>query len=195
MTYHIFSRSETGVGVECPACKRVLKVDNANLRTHGGVAIAENPIVCPCGHSSSLVAAEKSATATPSQALAASLEGDDTFRALRMLAGAGILGLMLLFAGSCVWDQFTGPQRQAEAERLRNERLTAQNLAIQARFESAISRGEVMIGMSMADARKAWGTPNRVNTTTTADTVGEQWVYPRGYLYFERGSLVAIQGQ
>ena len=38
-----------------------------------------------------------------------------------------------------------------------------------------------------------WGRPERIHKTTTASGTDEQWVYPRGYLYFHHGVLTAIQ--
>lgn len=39
----------------------------------------------------------------------------------------------------------------------------------------------------------SWGSPDKVNRTTTAKGTVEQWVYPDGYLYFTNGRLSAIQ--
>lgn len=50
------------------------------------------------------------------------------------------------------------------------------------------------IGMSPEDvAQGRWGKPERINRTTTANGVREQWVYSQGYLYFDNGRLSAIQ--
>lgn len=38
-----------------------------------------------------------------------------------------------------------------------------------------------------------WGNPYDVNKTTTKSGRAEQWVYSKGYLYFENNKLVAIQ--
>lgn len=38
-----------------------------------------------------------------------------------------------------------------------------------------------------------WGKPKSINRTETAYGVREQWVYDRGYLYFEDGYLTSIQ--
>lgn len=53
----------------------------------------------------------------------------------------------------------------------------------------------VSIGMSQADVlASSWGRPEKVNRTTTATRVREQWVYGSGgYLYFDDGVLTAIQ--
>jgi hypothetical protein len=54
---------------------------------------------------------------------------------------------------------------------------------------------DVFIGMAAEQVRSGsnWGPPSRVNRTTTASGIREQWVYPSGFLYFENGKLVAIQ--
>jgi hypothetical protein len=52
---------------------------------------------------------------------------------------------------------------------------------------------KVWIGMTQTQARESWGEPQRVNRTTRANGVTEQWVYDRRYLYFQDGKLVTIQ--
>jgi hypothetical protein len=51
------------------------------------------------------------------------------------------------------------------------------------------------IGMTQNEVRNtAWGSPDSVNKTTTANGVNEQWVYPRyKYVYFEDGVVTSIQ--
>lgn len=51
------------------------------------------------------------------------------------------------------------------------------------------------IGMSKKEAESSsWGKPQKINKTTTANGVREQWVYDNyDFLYFENGVLVAIQ--
>lgn len=52
----------------------------------------------------------------------------------------------------------------------------------------------VLIGMLPAEVlQSSWGKPSRVNRTTTANGVTEQWVYAGGYLYFKNGVLAAVQ--
>jgi hypothetical protein len=62
---------------------------------------------------------------------------------------------------------------------------------------SAIACGSVYIGMTAAQARAGWGTPDDINRSTYSFGVHEQWVYgeygERGYLYFEDGILTSIQ--
>lgn len=51
------------------------------------------------------------------------------------------------------------------------------------------------IGQSTSDViANSWGYPDRINKTTNAYGVREQWVYGNGrYLYFENGVLTTIQ--
>jgi hypothetical protein len=50
------------------------------------------------------------------------------------------------------------------------------------------------IGMSEEDVTKCgWGAPQHVNRNVNGHHVQEQWVYERGYLYFEDGKLATIQ--
>lgn len=60
-------------------------------------------------------------------------------------------------------------------------------------YGSAILQGNVIIGMTSEQCREAWGHPRRINRTTTAYGVSEQWVYGYRYLYLDNGKLTAIQ--
>lgn len=66
------------------------------------------------------------------------------------------------------------------------------------RIEQAIQRGQVIVGMTAAQAARAWGQPGRVNTTVTASGTREQWVYGSGrqgrqYIYVDDGVVTAAQ--
>jgi phage protein D len=51
------------------------------------------------------------------------------------------------------------------------------------------------IGMTAEEVKDgtSWGPPNHINRTITANGISEQWVYGGGYLYFNNGTLTAIQ--
>lgn len=52
----------------------------------------------------------------------------------------------------------------------------------------------VLLGMSQQDALdSSWGKPQKINRTTNAYGVSEQWVYIGSYLYFKDGVLTSIQ--
>lgn len=52
----------------------------------------------------------------------------------------------------------------------------------------------VSIGMTQAEVEaSSWGRPRKINRTTGANYVREQWVYDGGYLYFHDGVLRTIQ--
>jgi hypothetical protein len=73
--------------------------------------------------------------------------------------------------------------------------------------QDRLGRPDPSIGMTASQVKceTNWGSPNRVNTTTTANGTTVQWIYtgelyrntfvppPRGYLYFRDGVLYAIQ--
>lgn len=72
----------------------------------------------------------------------------------------------------------------------------AKRAEMAARAAAAKARSEgVTIGMTQQQVLASnWGTPQRINTTTTKRGEREQWVYgSRSYLYFENGVLTAIQ--
>jgi len=57
-----------------------------------------------------------------------------------------------------------------------------------------VGLGEVVVGMTAAQVRSAWGAPTSVNRTSTAGGTDEQWVYGLGwYVYLEDGVVTAIQ--
>lgn len=59
-----------------------------------------------------------------------------------------------------------------------------------------IEEGEVRIGFTKEMCIEAWGEPEHINTTTTANGKTEQWVYGWfSYLYFKGNKLIAIQDQ
>lgn len=56
------------------------------------------------------------------------------------------------------------------------------------------SKYEPSIGMTDYETvDSTWGKPNKINKTKTIYGVKEQWVYDRGYLYFEDHYLTSIQ--
>ena len=57
----------------------------------------------------------------------------------------------------------------------------------------AINERSVFIGMRELAVRCSWGSPNRINRTTTAYGRSEQWVYYRSYVYLKNGKVDAIQ--
>jgi len=68
-----------------------------------------------------------------------------------------------------------------------------------ARFNNAIAVGKIMVGMSAAQVRRAWGEPTKINVTLGATGRSEQWVY-RGrnyrddYVYLDNGVVRSVQG-
>lgn len=65
------------------------------------------------------------------------------------------------------------------------------------RETAAIQKKKVFISMSAQAAKCSWGRPDRINRTTTAYGVREQWVYQygsrRNYIYIESGQVEAVQ--
>jgi len=53
---------------------------------------------------------------------------------------------------------------------------------------------QVVIGMTAAQVRAAWGAPDQINTTETLASASEQWVYPGArYVYLDAGRVTAVQ--
>lgn len=65
------------------------------------------------------------------------------------------------------------------------------------RVANAIAQGKVAIGMTAAEAERAWGKPDAINRTATATSTSEQWVYRAGrrtqYVYLVDGVVKTIQ--
>ena len=66
------------------------------------------------------------------------------------------------------------------------------------RLNNAVARGEVSVGMSADQVRRAWGTPEKINRTVAGSGVREQWVYDRGearfqYVYLDNGVVSGVQ--
>jgi Na+-transporting methylmalonyl-CoA/oxaloacetate decarboxylase gamma subunit len=61
------------------------------------------------------------------------------------------------------------------------------------KIENAIREHKAIIGMSPDEAEKAWGYPAHINKSNVLGHLSEQWVYNRGYLYFEGDFLTSIQ--
>ena len=54
---------------------------------------------------------------------------------------------------------------------------------------------EAVIGMTRDMCSLSWGLPQKINETVTGNKISEQWVYSRGYLYFDNGILTAVQNR
>lgn len=80
-----------------------------------------------------------------------------------------------------------------EAAKRENERRTNILARYGEYYGNLILQGKIVIGMTKQQCIDAIGNPTRINRTTTASTIYEQWVYSGRYLYFENGKLVTIQ--
>ena len=62
---------------------------------------------------------------------------------------------------------------------------------------NAIADKKLVIGMSSEQVREAWGTPEKVNSTTGTYGAHDQWVMgeknPGAYAYFQNGILTSFQ--
>lgn len=82
-------------------------------------------------------------------------------------------------------------QRQAEDDKNNLDKISqpSEDQIAQAK------KPDANIGMTKYQVAQntKWGNPYNVNKTTTKNGVSEQWVYSKGYLYFDNNKLVAIQ--
>jgi hypothetical protein len=88
-----------------------------------------------------------------------------------------------------------GEKLHKKASDLKIAELEKESAAIAKREKIKKKKEGVRIGMSQQDVLdSSWGKPTKINTTTRASGVREQWVYGSGnYLYFENGTLTSIQ--
>jgi hypothetical protein len=57
-----------------------------------------------------------------------------------------------------------------------------------------IAKRQVHVGMTAEQVRLAWGKPEHVNSTVTANRRSEQWVYhSQQYVYFEDDIMTSLQ--
>lgn len=180
--YSVASESSDTVVVRCPKCNevqplalpKITKVFPACWEINGAT-------ICKCGFKSAFCAPEQPVGATK------------TMEPGRAFLGFAILAGFVYFAGSCIWSDFTRPEREAAAQQRASQQLAEAEAVRATLIEGAVRGGNIIIGMSDADVRRSWGTPDSVNRTTLANGVREQWVYRRGYLYFENSILTVIQ--
>lgn len=62
------------------------------------------------------------------------------------------------------------------------------------KIDESIVKVQPKIGMTETEIlNSTWGSPKKVNTTTSKYSINEQWVYDRGYIYFDNGVVTDIQ--
>ena len=131
-----------------------------------------------------------------------------------MLLAASLLLTAPAFAGSnCEWlikdkqDEidstgpwtppgFSGPfsDQKWQLYLLQRDRME-RHCEADKRQEILDKKPNLRIGMTAKQVKENsnWGSPQKVNRTTTAGRVTEQWVYSDGFLYFTNGRLTAVQ--
>ena len=62
------------------------------------------------------------------------------------------------------------------------------------KIAKAISKRQVVIGMTTQQVLASWGGPVKKNRTVTTHGTHEQWIYPSDrYLYFDNGIMTSLQ--
>ncbi len=124
---------------------------------------------------------------------------------------AGLLGALCAMLSAPAWaiNKCTGADGKVSyqeapcAVQQNAQELKLQKAAppsdLDSRFANAIAVGKVMVGMTAAHVRRAWGEPTKINVTVGGSGRTEQWVY-RGsnyrdsYVYLDNGLVRSIQG-
>ncbi len=126
----------------------------------------------------------------------------------RLLDSAELRALLFRAEGAMTLATATNPSLAAPQRLMAFDQLQAtfpdlyrgqerahKALEAQQRREQARERGQrgVSIGMTAGEVmQSSWGRPERINRDTYSWGVREQWVYPRGYLYFRDGVLESV---
>lgn len=80
-----------------------------------------------------------------------------------------------------------------EATRKAARRREYQKLGWPASIVDDVMAGRISIGMTPRMVRAAWGNPETINTTITANGRDEQWVYGDDFVYVTNGKVRAMQ--
>lgn len=92
----------------------------------------------------------------------------------------------------CAGKELNNKVKQSQSQIKAKQEAAAKEKAAQA------TKKEPRVGMTKAEAEKStWGYPDKINTTTTASNVFEQWVYRTPYsgskyLHFTNGRISSI---
>ena len=97
-------------------------------------------------------------------------------------------------SGRAGWIEYIDYMTASESDSDHQARLTRDASAKKAKAECD-RRGGIAIGMTRAEVLvSCWGKPQRVNTTRTASSDHEQFVYPGyNYVYLRNGVVTSIQ--
>jgi len=103
-----------------------------------------------------------------------------------------LVNLSDVLVRKCRWPLGTGDKSQYTVFHYPNGQLHSNQYSISTGGEI---KKEPAIGMTEAQVRNStWGSPEKINRTTTANRVSEQWVYAGyRYIYFDDGIVTAIQ--
>lgn len=99
-----------------------------------------------------------------------------------------------LTSNNYLLDKFVTPQ---EYERLKKDEAKRKADLIRrygAQKGKLINEGIIEVGMTKRMCIETWGSPEKINTTSSTAGVHEQWVYGAGYyVYLENGIITTIQ--
>ncbi|UTO20610.1 hypothetical protein NGC85_05880 [Acinetobacter sp. Z1] len=120
------------------------------------------------------------------------------FLSLPTFANAGVYQCKV--GGSLVYQDKPCAGSNEQTKQIREKQNAYKNAQEKREREKAEwnAKGEPKVGMTATQAEKTtWGYPDKINKSTSATGVSEQWVYRRGnsskYLYFQNGKLTTIQ--
>lgn len=110
--------------------------------------------------------------------------------------GMGAWMLVLLLVVPIVWlsaTQESKPRPGPDAQRARDA-IEASVKAQKDHLHQAASEGQIVVGMTSAQVREAWGKPSSINRTENAYGAREQWVYGVGnYVYLRNDVVESVQ--
>jgi hypothetical protein len=109
---------------------------------------------------------------------------------LSLIAGLVVLTIIVIAWINASNTASNTAKQAAATDPLDPRYWTPERIALSHARADAVQHGKVLIGMYAADCRSAWGTPEKVDKTTTANGVSEWWWYRdgRGFASFYDGS-------
>ena len=141
-----------------------------------------------------MIKAEAPATETTQPQAEAKSKPASQGSGLGMKIGTGP-GLIIIVVVSAlgIWLKSGDNSDTSEVQRVQQARDAASNGQREA-IQLAINQRRVLIGMTAAQAREAWGNPSSINRTESAYGAREQWVYGIGeYVYLRNDVVESVQ--
>ena len=113
---------------------------------------------------------------------------------LSLIAGLVVLTIIVIAWINASNTASNTAKQAAATDPLDPRYWTPERIALSHARADAVQHGKVLIGMYAVDCRSAWGTPEKVDKTTTANGVSEWWWYRDGRAaFYDNWESVALR--